>query len=36
MKKEFVFLGMLLLFVFAANGQEQIFFKYVVKKGERV
>lgn len=36
MKKEFVFFGMLLLFVFSANGQEQVFFKHVVKKGERV
>ena len=36
MKKEFVFLGMLLLFFFAAKGQEQEYLKHVVKKGERV
>ena len=36
MKKEFVFLGMLLLFFFAAKGQEQEYHKHVVKKGERV
>ena len=36
MKKEFVLLGMLLLFFFAAKGQEQEYHKHVVKKGERV
>lgn len=36
MKKKFVFLGMLLLFFFAAKGQEQEYLKHVVKKGERV